>query len=108
MICEHHEKYGWTKTSASEKIIDYIIAKGWTELDMTDGVDFSQFFTGTGTSTGSAGIPVTVKPPKTKSNSRKYVCPCCGMIVRATKEVNVKCGDCDQTMIEDYGKQSSF
>lgn len=108
--CEHHLKYGWTLTSASEKIIDYIISKGWTELDMTDGIDFSQLFTGRGTKGGTddAGTPTTVTPPKTKSNSRKYVCPHCGMIVRATKVVNVMCGDCHETMIEDFGKQSSF
>lgn len=28
-------------------------------------------------------------------NSIKYVCPECGAIIRATKEVNVVCGDCD-------------
>ena len=30
-----------------------------------------------------------------KPITRKYVCPVCGMIVRATKEVHIKCGDCD-------------
>lgn len=29
------------------------------------------------------------------SSSRKYVCPNCGCIIRATKEVFVICGDCD-------------
>lgn len=29
------------------------------------------------------------------SSSRKYVCPCCGAIIRATKEVHVICADCD-------------
>mgnify|MGYP000003553189 FL=1 len=28
------------------------------------------------------------------SSSRKYVCPCCGTIVRATKEVRIICSDC--------------
>ncbi len=28
------------------------------------------------------------------SSSRKYVCPECGTIIRATKEVHVECGDC--------------
>lgn len=38
------------------------------------------------------------KGAKTKQSTRKYVCPCCGMIVRATKEVNVICGDCNEVM----------
>jgi hypothetical protein len=40
------------------------------------------------------------KDPKEKvpSSTRKYVCPVCGMSVRATKEVNLICGDCRETM----------
>lgn len=30
-----------------------------------------------------------------KSSTRKYVCPSCGMSVRATRAVNIKCGDCE-------------
>lgn len=32
---------------------------------------------------------------KSKSSTRKYVCPKCGNIIRASKEVNVICGDCN-------------
>lgn len=32
---------------------------------------------------------------KKKSSTRKYVCPDCGTIVRATKAVNIICEDCD-------------
>jgi len=31
---------------------------------------------------------------KFKNRSIKYVCPECGAIIRATREVNVICGDC--------------
>lgn len=34
--------------------------------------------------------------PKPKQSTRKYVCPTCGTIIRATKEVRVKCADCDE------------
>ncbi len=30
-----------------------------------------------------------------KNRSIKYVCPHCGAIIRATKQVNVICGDCN-------------
>lgn len=33
-----------------------------------------------------------------KQSSRKYVCPCCGLIVRATKECRIKCIECDKEM----------
>lgn len=32
---------------------------------------------------------------KKKSSMRKYTCPECGTSIRATKEVNVICGECD-------------
>lgn len=35
-----------------------------------------------------------------KQSSRKYVCPGCGAIIRATKEVHVICGDCELTFEE--------
>ena len=38
-----------------------------------------------------------VKPKK--SSTRKYICPSCGMSVRATRVVNVECGDCDIVLI---------
>ena len=32
------------------------------------------------------------------SSTRKYVCPCCGMSVRATRSVNIMCADCNEFM----------
>lgn len=44
-----------------------------------------------------------IKGGKVKTSStRKYVCPCCGLSVRATKEVNIVCADCNELMtVED-------
>ena len=36
---------------------------------------------------------------KKASSTRKYVCPCCGMSVRATKEVRVMCMDCGEELV---------
>jgi predicted RNA-binding Zn-ribbon protein involved in translation (DUF1610 family) len=44
------------------------------------------------TTTGTDGKERTVS--RSKQNARKYVCPQCGVIVRATREVNIICGDC--------------
>lgn len=33
------------------------------------------------------------------TSTRKYVCPKCGMSVRATRRVNIFCGDCNEHMI---------
>lgn len=44
-----------------------------------------------GTEDGTGGEE---PPKKAKQSLRKYVCPECGCIIRASKEVNVICGDC--------------
>ena len=50
----------------------------------------------TGTHNGGTDIP---KPPRV-SSTRKYICPCCGMSVRATRTVRIACMDCVEQMIE--------
>jgi ribosomal protein S27AE len=48
---------------------------------------------------GTDGKPGTGDDEGKKRQSyRKYICPKCGMTVRATKDVRVKCGDCDIEM----------
>ena len=34
-----------------------------------------------------------------KSSTRKYVCPVCGLSVRATREVDINCNECNEKMI---------
>ena len=36
------------------------------------------------------------------SSSRKYVCPGCGLIIRATKEVHVICAECELEFVEEF------
>ena len=50
---------------------------------------------GTGT---HSGTPIGTAIPK-RSSSRKYMCPCCGMSIRATREVNIGCLDCAVKMV---------
>ncbi len=40
------------------------------------------------------------KPPKKKTSTRKYICPVCGNSVRATKDVNIGCLDCNVIMVK--------
>ena len=57
-------------------------------------------------------LKVTVDGIKPKqSSTRKYICPQCGMSVRATRIVNVKCGDCNVTLqcqADDLEKKKGF
>lgn len=99
LIIEHDDRYGWTITTPSEKLIEYIIDKGWEEISMNHGFYIPVSYGGSGsgtTPTGGTTTPTTRKP----SSTRKYICPCCGNSVRATKTVNIICGDCQEQMIE--------
>lgn len=83
LVVEKHEKYGWTITYLSEEakeIIHKIYPNEKFELHRTKE-------------------KITNK--KKGSNSRKYVCPLCGTIVRATKEVHIMCADCDEIMVQE-------
>ena len=52
---------------------------------------------------GSGNEPGTdgdESPKKRPSSTRKYLCPVCGNSVRATKDVNILCMDCNVQMIK--------
>ena len=46
------------------------------------------------------GFTIRCGGSKAKSSSRKYVCPNCGCIIRATKEVHIICGECEVEFVE--------
>lgn len=85
LICHKDEKYGWTDTT-----LNFEAAETVTEfMEIIDKTSFSLYRDGEKKKEEKKGG---------KSNSRKYVCPCCGLIVRATKEVKVICADCDEIL----------
>lgn len=91
---EHSEKYGWSHTSPSDELLDFVLENGLTDI-LINRNEFSGFrVTGTGTHSGTGAITIT-KP----SSTRKYICPCCGNSVRATKMVNIACMDCNEVMM---------
>ena len=94
LIVHHHPKYGWTLTSPSDDLLDFILENGLTDILITRNEYHGISVSGTGThSTGGEDFP-----PK-KSSTRKYLCPCCGNSVRATKAVHIACLDCQREML---------
>ena len=91
----YDSRIGWSVTEPTEALIEYIIEQGWNDIRMSRIDGYSA--RGIGGNSGATGTG-TVTPKKT--SSRKYVCPCCKNSVRATKDVNIICGDCFQKMIE--------
>lgn len=82
LIVEKSAKYGWSTTLPSDDLKEWVTKKRFKENTLVHERPSEK-----------------AKKKKSKSNSRKYVCPTCGAIIRATREVNVICGDCMETMI---------
>lgn len=97
---EKHEKYGWTLTSPTDELLEYIMIQGWDDIKMERG-----FFLGGASTGGDKGndskpkVDGDEQKPKPKgSNSRKHTCPCCGAIARTTKDIKLICGTCMEAM----------
>lgn len=100
LVIEYDSKIGWSVTSPSDKLLDYIIEQGWTEIRIGRRLDLGALI-GIGESkAGNGGTAPTNEGEKRKpSSTRKYACPKCKNSVRATKAVNILCGDCMEQMI---------
>ena len=94
LIIQYDKRIGWSITEPGDELLNFVLEEGLTDIDMGRKEYLSLRGIGGTSSTGNGG-----KLPKRPSSTRKYICPCCGMSVRATKVVNIKCGDCDETMI---------
>lgn len=93
---QHSEKYGWSHTSPTEELLDFVIDNSLTDIMLSrNEMSFSPI-SGTGTHSGTPTTGRTTKP----SSTRKYICPCCGMSIRATRSVRIACMDCDRQMLE--------
>ena len=90
------DKYGWSHTSPDDALLEFVLKNDLTDI-LINRNDFGGFqITGTGTHNGA---PTFGGVAPRKSSSRKYICPCCGMSIRATREVNVACMDCDEQLL---------
>lgn len=89
LIIDYDKKIGWSITSPSEELIEYIISKDWQDIRINRN-EYCGLAgtgkTGKGTSSGDTG--------KKTSSTRKYICPCCGASVRATRTLSIVCGEC--------------
>lgn len=94
LYVEHSDKYGWSHTSPTDALLGFVLDHDLTDILINRNELMGYRVTGTGTHSGTA-TTITPKP----SSSRKYVCPCCGMSVRATKDVNIACLDCNEQMV---------
>ena len=94
LLIDHDKKYGWTRTSPSDSLLEFVLKNGLTDI-LLNRNEYTGFqIGGTGTHNGAPNIPGTGKT----SSTRKYICPCCGMSVRATRIVRISCMDCNEPL----------
>ena len=96
LIITHSEKYGYAHTAPSDTIFEFCLRYGLTEILINRNEQtYFRVGGGSGAHNGASG---TVTPRT--SSTRKYICPCCRMSVRATRTVRIACVDCDEQMVE--------
>lgn len=79
---EEADKIGWSVTSLKPETIEWL----------TENSNFAEI-------TIYKEKPLVAdRVAKPKQSTRKYICPCCGLIVRATKECRIKCIECNKEM----------
>lgn len=79
LLVEHADKIGWSVSKL----------QGLT-MDLIDSYNFDEAVF----SLGRRDLNEGEEPKKKKTSSRKYYCPECGTSIRASKDVNILCGDC--------------
>lgn len=92
---DYDPRIGWSVTSPTEALIDFIISEGWADIRMSREDGCIARTPGRGSPDRTPTTPTTPK----KSSTRKYICPDCKMSVRATREINIICGDCGLKMV---------
>ena len=104
LIISKREYIGWSVTEPSEEFIEVIRSHGIEKpIDINrDGeqIDLAGLLGGMGANgmiIGPDGLPVAVKK---KTSTRKYICPCCGNSLRATKDINILCMDCNEQFVK--------
>lgn len=80
LIVKKDAKYGWCITELNEESEAFIDSLNLEEVTIVRK-------------------KIDKQKKTSKNNSIKYVCPCCGAIVRATRPVMVGCMGCNEMMI---------
>ena len=80
---------GWSVTEPTEVFIRNV--KNWGLYDACENYRLGALQTDSAEGTDK---------PRKKTSTRKYYCPVCGNSVRATKDVNILCMDCNVQMIK--------
>ena len=73
LIVSHSEKYGWSHTTPSDALLDFVLLNGLTDILISRNENYGFFVCKTGTHNGTDAIPPA--PPRT-SSTRADILPC--------------------------------
>jgi len=96
LTCVLCGQYEWN-TMPGGNLVEYALSKGWNEIRIGRSSVPSFFHSG---AAGTAQPGADTTGGKRSSSTRKLICPKCGQSVRATRKVNILCGDCMEQMVE--------
>ena len=89
------EKYGYSRTEPSDILLEWMLNHNIQEIQLCrQDLPMIPVVIPGGQTAG------TTVPTGNRNGSRRYCCPMCGMIVRATRVVHVICGDCGMDLVE--------
>jgi len=96
-IHKQHATYGWTITTLTAETATWLAQQPGMEDITASRKALLQIKTKGDSDEGGEETTTTIRGGRQTSKNRsiKYVCPICGAIIRATKQVNVVCGDCN-------------
>ena len=97
LTCVPCGQYGWN-TTPGDNLVENALSGGGNEIQIGRASLPPIIRTGAGgaAQTGADTLPGGQRP----SSTRKLICPKCGQSVRATRAVNILCGDCMERMVE--------
>lgn len=90
------EKYGWSITSPSDELLDWILNNDIQEIKLNRN-EYHGIRIAGGNAAAEGGAPT---PSARPNHNHRYVCPRCHNIARSGKPIRLICGDCLQPMIE--------
>ena len=89
------DKYGWSHTAPGDGLLEFVLKNDLTDILLSRN-EWRSFRIGGGTGTHEGSDNTA----PTRVSSRKYVCPCCGLSVRATRVVRIACISCGNVEME--------
>lgn len=98
---EKVDKYGWACTSPTDEIREFVERHKLQNISIYRNEDrfYKRVKPGNKASEEGGTDGKDDKSGKKPSSTRKYMCPCCGDSVRATKVVKIMCMKCQEELL---------